>query len=195
MKKRIALIAAALCLLLSLTGCGKLKELNESIITLKDNGSIEVVMYESFDKSYYSEDELMNAVNAEVTAYNGQYGDGKIKVGDHKLENGVMMLEMTFKDVETYNNYMPEKIYVGTLGSCVSAGYDLNRSLVVVGKDGKTVGKEKLADMSSKKVIIVSEGVNVRCPSKVTYYSQGMEYVDKQTVKASTPGCYFVVYK
>ena len=195
MKKRIALLVAALCLLLSLTGCGKLKDLNESSITLKDNGSIEVVMYESFDKPYYSEDELMNAVNAEVTAYNGQYGDGKIKVGDHKLENGVMMLTMTFKDVETYNNYMPEKIYVVTLGSCVSAGYDLNRSLVVVGKDGKTVGKEKLADMSSKKVIIVNEGVNVRCPSKVTYYSQGMEYVDKQTVKASAPGCYFVVYK
>lgn len=195
MKKKISFLICIMILVFSFAGCGKLEEITSNSVTLKDDGTIEALLVESFDQGYYSEDELINMVTAEANEYNSAHGADKIKVGDHSLTDGTMSLELIFADVDTYNNYMPEKIYVGTITSCVNAGYDLNRSLVDAGKSEKTIGKSELADMGAKKVIIVNDALTVRTPSKVTYYSQGMEKIDNQTVGASVDGCYFVIYK
>lgn len=194
MKKNILLLALFSALIFVFTGCGKLEELTQNSIIVNKDGSIEVIMVDTFDKNYYNESELMNFVNTEVNAYNQAHGTDKITVGDHSLADGVMTLNMTFADMETYNNYMPTKIYVGTLSGCVSAGYDLNRSLVKYGSEDKTIGKTDMLDMGSTKVVITYDATAVRTPSKISYYSQDMTTIDKRTVSSSSSGCYFVLY-
>ena len=184
-------ILLAMCMML---GCGNKYELNSDSVTLNDDGSVNALMVESFDQPYYSEDELMGMVNDEVAEFNVKYGKDKIKVVEHKLKDGKMILEMKFADVTAYNNYMPDNIYVGTISGAAGSGYDLNRSLNVAGKDGATIGKSELLEMGDKKVCIVNKATNIRVPDKIKYYSQGMELKDKTTAAAEVANCYFIIY-
>lgn len=195
MRKYVKYVALLVLVCSVLAGCGdKKKELKSDSVVLNDNGSVEAVMVESFDQSYYKESELMDMVNKEVSEYNSLHGKNKIKVESHSLKDGKMTLKMKFSGYDVYNDYMPDKIHVGKISSAYSAGYDLNRSLVDAKKDSKTIGKAELTNMADSKVIVVNKATTVRCPSKVKYYSQGMEKVDDYTVSSSEAGCYFVIY-
>ena len=68
MKKGIIKNLAVLITAALLVGCTKEPEIHteESSITLKSDGSVSAVLMESFDKDYYSEQELVNMVNAEI---------------------------------------------------------------------------------------------------------------------------------
>ena len=149
---------------------------------------------EDFTESYYNEAELIEMVNAELADYNSQRGTQAISLGEHSLENGLLSLELEFVDVQAFNDYMPEVLFVGTLEEAVASGYDLNRSLNVVAKDGAMIGKNELQSMGDSRVLILEGVMDVRCPSKITHYSQGMLLLDSTTVSAGRSGVFFVIY-
>lgn len=186
------------CLSFIISGCGNSNtdiDYRSDVVKLNSNGNISVIMYDTFDKDYYSEDELVSMASEEVNSYNASHGANKIQVGNHSLNDGIISLELIFEDVVTFNDYMPNAMFSGTLGGATISGYDLNRSLNIAGTDGRTIGKTELINMSDSNVIIVNGPYKVETPGKVTYYSQGMDYVDVNSVSASVNGVYFVMYK
>lgn len=199
-KNRYYIILTAL-LILIITGCGN--ALNQtgddnglSTIQFHKDGSVSLILRSSFDKDYYKEDELISMVNEEITEFNNANGQGKITLGSHSVTNGMVSLELNFSDVNAYNTYMPDaKIYFGNVAGAQLSGYDLNRSLSVAGKTGSTIGKNDLINMSDNNVIIFETPYCVETPSKILYYSQGMDYINQTTVSTSVNGVYFVVYK
>lgn len=190
------IMACLLLMILMLCGCGgEAAELTGNTVIINKDGSIDLVLLESFAQSYYSETELMQMVNEEVAAYNAAYGADKIVVGEHNLLNGVMQLELHFADTASFNGYMPENLLIGTIQDAYNGGYDFNRSLNIVGKEGATIGKNDLQNMADENVVVLDGAMTVRCPNKVTYYSQGMQMDDAKTVTAQTEGVYFIIYK
>ncbi len=180
-----------------LTGCKSdyQASISTNCVTIEEDNSVDAIIVEEFAENYYSEDELINMVNEEASAFNNTYGQGSMIVSDHSIENGVISLALKFKDVESYNNYMPDSVYIGTIKDVYDQGVDFNRSLWVVGKGEATIGKNDLLKMGDEKVVLVSGAYMVRTPSNVKYYSQGMYIMDANTVMADKDGLYFIIYK
>ena len=196
MKKGIIKNLAVLIMAALLVGCTKEPEIHteESSITLKSDGSVSAVLMESFDKDYYSEQELVNMVNAEIADYNSTHGDGSIALGKHELKAGIMTLELQFKTCADYSEYMPGELFMGTVAEAQAAGYDFNRSLYKASSSENSIGKKDLLEMGSEKLIVLDGSSAVTVPGKIKYYSQGMTAESGDTVRPENDGLYFIIY-
>lgn len=194
MKKIICTTIFTLCLLL--TACGKSGDITklESSVEVAADGSSHVYLSESFDKDYYSETELLDMVSTEISVYNSSNGEGSIKLGDHKLSDGIMKLEFDFADTDAFNYYMPDELYVGSVGGAYEAGYDFNRSLYNASSSENSIGKKDLLKMENEKMIVLSGSSAVKAPGKIKFYSQGMEMLGTDTVRPLKDGLYFIIY-
>lgn len=199
MNIKIKNVILLIMIMLVLCSCGKTASIsndNISEIDINKDGSIELILKDSFDKDYYNEDELINFVNEEIGSFNQQYGENSIILGEHSLINSVITLKLIFKDTASYNAYCSyAPIYTGTVGGAELSGYDFNRSLSIAGRNGATIGKKELINMTESKVIIVDKPYIVNVPGKITHYSQGMDYISSSTVSTSANSICFVVYK
>lgn len=196
-KNQLLFLILLVLTILMVTGCGgQSAELaDKSSIRVFSDGHIEVRIVESFDQDYYNESELMEMVTEEITTYNIKRGGEPIKVLSEELVNQQMILELAFEDSDSFNDYMPDTIFFGTVNDAYQEGYDFNRSLSVVGKDGATIGKKDLLNMAKHKLIIYTGETAVLAPNKITYYSQGMNLLDTKTVEPQAEGSYFIIYK
>ena len=196
LKKALSVIVLIISVV-SLFGCSNSNAdiSQKSNVELYDDMHLEATIVEDFAESYYDENELMDMVNEEVSTYNVSKGGTPISVLSHSLETGVMSLRLSFTDVSHYNKYMPEEIFIGTVNEAYQQGYDFNRSLVVVNKPNITIGKNDLMNMATYKLLIVQGDVIIKCPSKILFYSQGMELLDDNTVSCNGNNTYFIIYK
>ena len=62
------------------SGCGAAADKNANAMEIKKDGSVTVTSVSSFDKKYYSADELKEEAQAEIKAYNEKAGEEKIKL-------------------------------------------------------------------------------------------------------------------
>lgn len=196
-KKQLIFIILLVMTIVMTAGCsGQSAELaDKSSIRVFSDGHIEARIVESFEQDYYNESELMEMVTEEITTYNIKRGGEPIKVLSEELVNQQMILELSFEDSESFNDYMPDTIFFGTVNDAYQEGYDFNRSLSVVGKDGATIGKKDLLNMAKHKLIIYTGETPLLAPNKITYYSQGMNLLDTKTVEPQAEGSYFIIYK
>ena len=65
-----------------------------NIITINEDNSIDIVLKDSFDKDYYSENDLVNMVNSEINEFNASHFQDAIKLGSHSVNNGIISLEI-----------------------------------------------------------------------------------------------------
>lgn len=196
--KEKVLIFAMVCLLSAgICGCAAntVDVTDRSSVRVFSDGHLEAEIVEKFDQDYYNEAELMEMVQQEITEYNLKKGGEPIKLLAEELENQLISMELSFETAEDYNAYMPDEIFAGTVNDAYQEGYDFNRSLTVVGKDGATIGKKDLLNMAKHKLIILNGNGVLRAPSKIMYYSQDMNLLDGKTVEAEEDGVYFVIYK
>lgn len=166
---------------------------NDSI-TLNKDGSVNAVIYDVFDKDYYSESELVDMINEEIGEYNAEHQGQTITLGQHSVKDGKVSVEMIFSSVKSYNDYMPERIYSGNMSGVQISGYDLNQTLISTDGSGNSIGKAELINMSSENVVIVNDSITVNTPGKILYYSQGMKLNAENSASASENGTYFIVY-
>lgn len=193
--KGLILCCIMMCVVV-LSGCSSRQDdFTKNGFTLLNDNSIDAVIVEDFSAEYYQLEDLMQFVNEDVAEYNATLGTTAVTVGEYSLENGVVRLNLSFQDVDAYNGYMPDKIFVGNLQGAYDSGYSFDRVLNVAGKDGSTIAKEDLLNMGNAKVIVLVGDLSVRCPSKILYYSAGMTLLDDNTVSADAEGDYFIIYK
>ena len=194
---RIKVFLLTTLLLLFVTGCTDdyRADVSCNCVELQEDGTVNAVIVEPFQEEYYSEQELVSMVEDEINKFNSSSMSGKMSVKDHAVNNGVVSLALNFTNTDAYNEYMPDRVFIGTLKEAYDDGIDFNRSLWVVGKGEATIGKNDLLKMEDSKLVIVDGPYMVRCPSKVKYYSQGMYIIDENTVISDSEGQFFVIYK
>lgn len=165
-----------------------------NIITINEDNSIDIVLKDSFDKDYYSENDLVNMVNSEINEFNASHFQDAIKLGSHSVNNGIISLEMIFAGTKMFNEYMPGILYTGNVAGAQLSGYDLNQTLKINSKDGGTIGKSEFVNLSDK-LIIVNGIYCIKVPGKITYYSDGMNLINNNAVAPLNDGTYYVLYK
>ena len=172
-----------------LGACGAKLDVQENTIALQRNGKILEAAVESFDQSYYDQEELNTYVQNAVDDYTTEHGKKSVSVTDSKVEEKKAYLTLQYENTETFSDFTGIECFSGSIVEAQSAGYDFNLDFYPVtdGKaDTKTVKGSTLLDDDDLKVLIVKENSDLIVPGKIAYVStEGTEVNSEKQVNVT----------
>ena len=185
------MVALGCCIGMSmlLGACGAKLDVQENTIALQRNGKILEAAVESFDQSYYDQEELNTYVQNVVDDYTAEHGKKSVSVTDSKVEEKKAYLTLQYENAETFSDFTGIECFNGSIVEAQSAGYDFDLDFYPVtdGKaDTKTVKGSTLLDVDDLKVLIVKENSDLIVPGKIAYVStEGTEVASEKQVNVT----------
>ncbi len=156
------------------SGCGAAADKNANAMEIKKDGSVTVTSVSSFDKKYYSADELKEEAQAEIKAYNEKAGEEKIKLRQCSAGQNTARIVIFYSSYKDYCSFNNSELYIGTLQSALDEGIaDSGTSVLDSDQDLRTTLGELARKKTTYGFIKVTEGLLVRTPGKIVYVSQG----------------------
>ena len=206
MKKRMAALGCCIGMSMLLGACGAKLDVQENTIALQRNGKILEAAVESFDQSYYDQEELDKYVQNAVDDYTAEHGKKSVSVTDSKVEEKKAYLTLQYENAKTFSDFTGIECFSGSIVEAQSAGYDFNLDFYPVtdGKaDKKTVKGSTLLDDDDLKVLIVKENSDLIVPGKIAYVStEGTEVTSEKQVNVTQkkqdtdePVLVYILYK
>ena len=204
--KQAARLTALLSLcFIMLAGCGRSgvpAAITVPTISVSDKGAVTSYLVSDFDKDYYDIDELHSMAEEEAAQYNSSHNAPQdspyvsvesVEMASDKSARAVVT--MKFKNTEAYGGFNGTTLYYGTIAQAHEEGFDLDVELVSV-KDGASVGRKEIYDMSARHILIINEKLNVVCPKKPLYISKGAVLNSDGTVDLTqTEGSAYIILK
>ena len=189
MKKRMAALGCCIGMSMLLGACGAKLDVQENTIALQRNGKILEAAVESFDQSYYDQEELDTYVQNAVDDYTAEHGKKSVSVTDSKVEEKKAYLTLQYESAETFSDFTGIECFSGSIVEAQSAGYDFDLDFYPV-TDGKTDTKavkgSTLLDDDDLKVLIVKENSDLIVPGKIAYVStEGTEVTSEKQVNVT----------
>ena len=189
MKKRMVALGCCIGMSMLLGACGAKLDVQENTIALQRNGKILEAAVESFDQSYYDQEELNTYVQNVVDDYTAEHGKKSVSVTDSKVEEKKAYLTLQYENAETFSDFTGIECFNGSIVEAQSAGYDFDLDFYPVtdGKaDTKTVKGSTLLDDDDLKVLIVKENSDLIVPGKIAYVStEGTEVASEKQVNVT----------
>lgn len=189
MKKRMAALGCCIGMSMLLGACGAKLDVQENTIALQRNGKILEAAVESFDQSYYDQEELNTYVQNAVDDYTAEHGKKSVSVTDSKVEEKKAYLTLQYENAETFSDFTDIECFNGSIVEAQSAGYDFDLDFYPVtdGKaDTKTVKGSTLLDDDDLKVLIVKENSDLIVPGKIAYVStEGTKVASEKQVNVT----------
>ncbi len=185
------MVALGCCIGMSmlLGACGAKLDVQENTIALQRNGKILEAAVESFDQSYYDQEELDTYVQNAVDDYTAEHGKKSVSVTDSKVEEKKAYLTLQYENAETFSDFTGIQCFSGSIVEAQSAGYDFDLDFYPVtdGKaDTKAVKGSTLLDDDDLKVLIVKENSDLIVPGKIAYVStEGTEVTSEKQVNVT----------
>ena len=197
-RKGKALIILASLITCLMTGCfGGNDDLNDTTLSISSKGEITHHIVESFDKSYYNEDELRTGINEQIEEYCNEKGDDSlIKLKDLKILDGVATADLIFKDYSDYAAFNEVDLFYGTIEEAIAADYPTDVTLKSV-DDDETIGKYEFEALANNKIIVTGESLIIKTPGKIAYTTANIDVIDKSTAKMASDsvGVGYIVLK
>ena len=189
MKKRMVALGCCIGMSMLLGACGAKLDVQENTIALQRNGKILEAAVESFDQSYYDQEELNTYVQNVVDDYTAEHGKKSVSVTDSKVEEKKAYLTLQYENAETFSDFTGIECFNGSIVEAQSAGYDFDLDFYPVtdGKaDTKTVKGSTLLDDDDLKVLIVKENSDLIVPGKIVSVSaDGTEVTSEKQVNVT----------
>ncbi len=210
--KKIYSICLAMLLFMMLSGCSTSYPDTDTVYIQK-NGSVQEATVESFEKDYYSEEELKEFITAAIEAYEEEHEDGGVEMKSFEIEEGTAKLMMKYDSCKNYEDFNGRELFAGTVVQTIAAGYSFDTDFVEV-EDGALVGGPfdteqseaaagavSVSEVTSNedyKVVVLNEDTDVVVKGQICYVSAGSVTVkDKKTASVTTrnEGLSYIVYK
>ena len=176
------------CLLLSGCGSAKLPDIIENTTVAVDSkGVVTSYLVDTFDKAYYSVNELAVMAAEDAADYNAEHPvteDTLLKVEKVELlaDGSKVMVQHVYSDSNVYEYYNGQELYFGTVSDALLAGYDLSALLTSV-KDGAPLSQEDLMAKTDKTHVLITDvKADIYCPYKVTHVGDGVVYREDGSV-------------
>lgn len=204
--KQAARLTALLSLcVIMLAGCGRSgapAAITVPTISVSDKGAVTSYLVSDFDKDYYDIEELDSMAKEEAAQFNSSHNavpdSPFVSVESVEMASdgsARAVVTMKFKDAESYGEFSGTTLYYGTIAQAHEEGYDLDVELVSA-KDGASIGRKEIYDMSTRHILILNEKVNVVCPKKPLYISKGAVIGSDGTVDLTqTEGSAYIILK
>lgn len=189
MRKRMVALSCCIGMCMLMAACGTKLDVQESTIALQRNGKILEAAVETFDQSYYKEDELNSYIQNAVDDYTAEHGKKSVSVTESKVEEKKAYLTLQYENAETFQDFSGIECFSGSIVEAQSAGYDFEQDFYPVtdGKaDKKTVRGSSLLEDDDLKVLIVKENSDLIVPGKIAYVStEGTEVTSEKQVNVT----------
>ncbi len=195
-KSIIAIMMVAIFICVSACSTGESEDYAESTIVVAKKGRISERIIESFDKDYYSIDELQSEFESSVSQYNDNMGSEEIKLKKIELNGTLLTVDLDFTGPSDYENFTGETMFIGTVGDAYDNGYTMDVTLKGVEK-GDKIEKVQIMGLSDKNIIIMSEHVRVRTFDDIAYVSANVDVVsDKEArILSESDGLAYIILK
>lgn len=170
---------AGVCLMaalasISMVGCGSASKEEETVVSISKEGTVSESIVESFDKSYYDEEELKQTILSEVAAYNREMQTGNITVEKIEVKDSMATVEMTYASVADYEGFQGGVFFLGTAQEAQDAGYDLNTVLSGTQNELETIGMSDMLAMTDYQILITDKKETVELNGKAAYVSDNV---------------------
>ena len=189
MRKRMVALSCCIGMCMLMAACGTKLDVQENTIALQRNGKILEAAVETFDQSYYKEDELNSYIQNAVDDYTAEHGKKSVSVTESKVEEKKAYLTLQYENAETFQDFSGIECFSGSSVEAQSAGYDFEQDFYPVtdGKaDKKTVRGSSLLEDDDLKVLIVKENSDLIVPGKIAYVStEGTEVTSEKQVNVT----------
>lgn len=197
MKKWIAFMCCIMSCML-LWGCGAGKDvLEETTLIVQKNGKVTDAIVESFDKEYYSAQELQGMVTDELAEYGRLSGDKDNAVlSEFTVEDGLAKVLIEFATPADYASFNGVEFFFGTISEAYEEGYNLDVTLKS-STSQDTIGKEALMEMGKSHIIIVNEPIRIQTYNKILYSTANVDIIDEKTARISSEseGLAYIILK
>ena len=196
-KKRGFLLAAVIGAGCILTGCSSFSP-EVTGISVSKNGTVTEVVRESFDASYYSEEELKSTVESEIADYNSSHSERAVKKKSLKIKDGEAQMRLEYDSYQDYAGFNHVGFYVGDINGAIQAGYAFEGSFYPV-LDGavsqNSVWGSSLMSGTNYKTMVVNEALLVDVPGKICYVSEGVKVTGKSEAVTENSDTSYILYE
>ena len=198
--KRGYLLATLLGFCCFLTGCSMLEGFSPEVtgVSVSKNGAVTEVVMESFDASYYSEEELKSTVESEIADYNSSHGDKAVKKKSLEVKDGEAQMRLVYDSYQNYAGFNHVGFYVGDINGAIQAGYAFEGSFYPV-LDGavsqNSVWGSSLMSGTNYKTMVVNEALLVDVPGKICYVSEGVKVTGKSEAVTENSDTSYILYE
>ncbi len=195
--KRGFLLAAVIGAGCILTGCSSFSP-EVTGVSVSKNGTVTEVVRESFDASYYSEEELKSTVESEIADYNSSHSERAVKKKSLKIKDGEAQMRLEYDSYQDYAGFNHVGFYVGDINGAIQAGYAFEGSFYPV-SDGavsqNSVWGSSLMSGTNYKTMVVNEALLVDVPGKICYVSEGVKVTGKSEAVTENSDTSYILYE
>ena len=178
MRRFLSYILIVMMIVLPLTGCSdEEKDYAETTITVEKKGRVRERIVDTFDKDYYNIEELKSEFSDSVSQYNETIGGEEIRLKNIEMKDSRVYVDLEFTGPSDYENFVGEKLFVGTIADAYDNGYTMDVVLKGVDK-GDKIDKIKIMGMSDSSIVIMSEHARIRTFRDIAYVSANVDVID-----------------
>lgn len=197
MKKWMVFMSCIIsCMLLGACGSGK-DALEETTLIVQKNGKVTDAIMESFDKDYYSAEELQGMITEELSEY-GKLSGGKENavLSEFTVEAGMAKVLIEFATPEDYASFNGVEFFYGTISEAYEDGYNLDVTLKS-SESQDTIGRTELMEMGKNHIIIVNEPIRIQTYNKILYVTANVDIIDEKAARVSSEseGLAYIILK
>lgn len=186
--KRKHILAALVLGIILLTGCsGNLDTVTINTMTIEKDGTIADVSVEDFSNGNYDLSKLEDFINAEVSDYNSEAGEGSIVVDQIVTEGNIVKLRLNYAGIADYNTFNHTEYELTDFASTSVSGMFTSTT------DGSSVKPGDMSDPDMK-VLKIQDAMNIICRGKVLYYNADITE-NNGTFTASGEGTAVIIFK
>lgn len=161
--------------MLTMVSCGSMKSgADGTSVSLDKNGTVQANIRESFEESYYDEDELLQMILTQAASYNRKAGSGSIAVEKVEVKDGVAEVQMTYAKAQDYASFNKMVFFAGNAKEADQEGYELNVVLSGVKNPQETVGKGDILAMEDEMLLITDTTDTIKLGGKALYVSENV---------------------
>lgn len=200
-KKILSLLLACIGLCIAaLTGCNSIPEIDkveESTLYISKEGSITAFLVDTFEKSYYDQNELEAMIQEEIKEYGQSVKLSRIS-SKSMIDTGIdgIIVQMEYADGISYTGFNGKKLFYGTIAEAYEAGYKINVIVKDMSDASKVISESEIKAMSDKHILIVEENIKVSVPSKILYVSGGVSVLkNTEAVVNHETGYSYIIMK
>lgn len=194
MKKTMILLA--LSLMCFAQGCKGAAEADRETLEIKKNGSVVETVRESFTEEYYNVDDLKVYITEQLNAYNEDFSEAQITLGDCELKGQIAEVVLTYENIEDYKAFNQVDLFVGDLETLAETSYHDNVNLKDK-KDAVVSLSHLIASGESYKSVVVTKSCEVIVSGKIAYVSENVDILSGKSanVVLNDEACAYIIYK
>lgn len=189
------------CLLLAgvmlFTGCGRGEKLStdllkDTTVLIRQDGSLQQYIVETFDKNYYNEKDLKSFAKEKIKEYNAQYKDGKVSLEWVRVEKKIVRMLLEYDSAEDFAQFNSQEASFMTVAEARKEG-KLPEVMYKAAKDKEVSMEEaKLAD--EWYVFSLAADSNIQTAGEMKYYQNAI-LLNQSTVQAGEEKAAVVIFK